>query len=89
MQRNIHTPERAATESVADYRARRALSAEHARRNSQVGSGGQCTREALRNEQRKSGAMAKVAGSYGRGLRNWINRKQAALMANKRPAHAS
>lgn len=89
MQRNIHTPERAATETVADYRARRAQSAAHAHHNSQLGVGGECSRESLRNAQRKSGAMSKVAGSYGRGLRNWINQKQAAVMANKAAARHS
>lgn len=32
------------------------------------------SREAYRDEMRKSGAMKKHAGHYGRGLRNWCNR---------------
>lgn len=86
MQRNIHTPERLSGESVLMYEDRRNQSAKANALNAHAHCGTQTSREQLRAAQRKSGAMSKVAGSYGRGLRNWINQKQAAVMANKRAA---
>lgn len=81
MKANIHTPERLASETMAEYRERRAESAAANHRNTNIGLGGEKSRASMRNAQRKSGAMKMVAGAYGRGLRNWINRTQAAARA--------
>lgn len=76
---NIHTPERGANETREDYKARRRASAAA---SALPQYGDKTSRQLLRNAQRESGSMAKIAGSYGRGLRNWINQKQAAAAAN-------
>ena len=81
MQANIHTPERLSGETMEQYRERRKKSAAANHRNTSIGFGGETSRNSLRNAQRKSGAMRKIAGAYGRGLRNWINRTQAAARA--------
>lgn len=81
MQFNVHTPERGANETREAYKDRRVASAARNDFNRGIGFGGATSRQQLRDAQRKSGAMAKVAGSYGRGLRNWITQKQAAAAA--------
>jgi len=73
---NIHIPERISSESQADYRERRAESKRVAKAMTNVKSGQSTGRELHRDALRKSGGMSKIAGSYGRGIRNWINRKQ-------------
>lgn len=81
MQANVHTPERLAGETMENYRARRAASAAINRERASIGIGGENSRTSMRNAQRQSSAMRKIAGAYGRGLRNWINRTQAAAHA--------
>ncbi len=73
---NIHTPERLANESFEDYKARRKESQTISDDNRNIGFGGQNTRKMLRDNLRKEGKMHLYAGGFGRGLRNWINRKQ-------------
>jgi hypothetical protein len=74
---NLHTPERLSNESQAAYRERRAASAMAVKAMTTVKAGKSTGRELHRDALRQSGGMAKIAGSYGRGLRNWINRRQA------------
>jgi hypothetical protein len=81
MQANVHTPERLQGETMAQYRERRAASAAANHNNTNIGFGGENSRTSMRNAQRQSGAMKNIAGAYGRGLRNWINRTQAAARA--------
>lgn len=81
---NIHTPERQADETQEAYKIRRKASNEASKANSQIGQGGRNTRSAVRDEMREEGTMKYMAGSYGKSLRNWINRKQAAEQANKK-----
>ena len=81
---NIHNPVRHSEESYADYKIRRKASNEASKANSQIGQGGRNTRSAVRDEMREEGTMKYMAGSYGKGLRNWINLKQAAEQANKK-----
>ena len=80
---NIHNPERQTNETTEVYKARRLASNQAAKANSQTGSGGIATRKAFRDQLRFDGDMKNYAGSYGRGLVNWITRKQAAVLANK------
>jgi len=69
---NVHTPERLAGESQAQYKARRQES--HAiNKAARVISGPKVARAKLKNS----------AGAFGRGLRNWITKKQAAAQAGK------
>lgn len=81
--RNIHNPVRYTGESFEAYKARRKESNLQAKANSQIGQGGKTTRGLTRMQLRENGKMKHFAGSYGRGLRNWINQKQAAKLANK------
>lgn len=81
--RNIHNPARYADETFEAYKARRKASNEAAKENSQIGKGGYITRKANRDEARSKGHMKYLAGSYGRGLRNWITQKQQAKLDNK------
>lgn len=80
---SIHTPQRLENETFADYKNRRKASNQANKENSQIGQGGKTTRELTRAQIRNEGRMKYIAGSYGRGLRNWISQKQAAKMANK------
>ena len=80
---NIHNPVRQEDETFEAYMARRKESNLQAKENSQIGQGGRTTRNIVRGQIRAEGKMKFVAGSYGKGLRNWINRTQAAKMANK------
>ena len=80
---NIHNPVRQEGETFEAYKARRKESNQASKDNAQVGQGGKTTRELTRMQLRENGRMKYIAGSYGRGLRNWINQKQAAKMANK------
>ena len=80
---NIHNPARQEGEAFEAYKARRKESNLQAKENSQIGLGGRTTRNIVRDQIRAEGKMKFVAGSYGKGLRNWINRTQAAKMANK------
>lgn len=80
---NIHNPVRQEGETFEAYKARRKESNLQAKENSQIGLGGRTTRNIVRDQIRAEGKMKLVAGSYGKGLRNWINRTQAAKMANK------
>lgn len=82
-ERNIHNPVRYEGESFEDYRNRRNTSNALAKANASIGQGKRTTRELVRAELRKEGKMKKVAGSYGKGLSNWINQKNAAKLANK------
>lgn len=81
--RNIHNPVRYAGESFEDYKARRQESNAAVKANAQTGQGGINTRKALRSNIRENGKMKFYAGAFGKGLRNWITRKQAAVLANK------
>lgn len=80
---NIHNPLRQLDETQESYKARRKESNLQAKENSQIGQGGKTTRELTRNQFRENGRMKYIAGSYGKGLRNWITQKQAAKLANK------
>lgn len=83
---NLHTPQRLQGENQTEYRARRAASKLATEKMTLTGAftpGKNTGREELRDQQRKSGAMKGLAGSYGRGLRNWINRTQAAQQAQR------
>ena len=80
---NIHNPVRQPDETQEAYKARRKESNLQAKENSQIDKGGRNTRDTIRDEMRKEGTMKYMAGAYGRGLRNWINQKQAARLANK------
>ena len=80
---NIHTPERLKDETQEAYKARRKESNLQAKENSHIGKGGRNTRDIVRDEMRKEGTMKYMAGAYGRGLRNWINQKQASKLSNK------
>lgn len=79
----LHTPERQADETQEAYKIRRKASNEASKANSQIGQGGRTTRNIVRDQLREKGQMKYVAGSYGKGLRNWIQREQARVMANK------
>lgn len=79
----LHNPVRQPDETQEAYKARRKESNAQAKENSQIGQGGKTTRELTRNQIRNEGRMKYFAGSYGRGLRNWITQKQAAELANK------
>lgn len=81
--RNIQNPARYADETQEAYKSRRKESNDEAKENSQIGQGGKTTRELTRNQLRENGRMKYIAGSYGKGLRNWITQKQAAKLANK------
>lgn len=83
MSNNIHNPVRQPDETQEAYKARRKESNLQAKVNSQIGQGGKTTRELARMQLRENGRMKYLAGSYGRGLRNWITQKQAAALANK------
>lgn len=80
---NIHNPVRQPDETFEAYKIRRKESNTAAKENSQIGQGGKTTRELTRMQLRENGRMKHIAGSYGKGLRNWINQKQAASLANK------
>ena len=80
---NIHNPVRQEGETFEAYKVRRKESNLQAKENSQIGQGGRTTRNIVRDQIREKGQMKYVAGSYGKGLRNWIQRTQAAKMANK------
>ena len=80
---NIHSPVRQEGETFEAYKVRRKESNLQAKENSQIGKGGRNTRSVVRDEMREEGTMKYMAGSYGKGLRNWINRAQAAKVANK------
>ena len=80
---DIHNPVRQQDETQESYKARRKESNLQVKENSQIGRGGRATRNIVRDQIRAEGKMNLVAGSYGKGLRNWINRTQAAKMANK------
>lgn len=80
---NIHNPVRQEGETFEAYKARRKQSNQAAKANSQIGQGGKTTRELTRSQLREDGKMKYVAGAYGKGLRNWIQREQARVMANK------
>ena len=83
MSNNIHNPVRQADETFEAYKARRKESNLQVKENSQIGQGGKTTRELARMQLRENGRMKYLAGSYGRGLRNWITQAQAAKLANK------
>lgn len=76
-ERNIHDPVRYEGESFEDYRNRRSESNALAKANASIGQGKRTTRQMVRDRLRSEGKMKNVAGSYGKGLRNWINQKQA------------
>lgn len=74
MQSNVHTPQRLPGESQAQYIARRKQS--HAINDA-------ARVLALSGPSAPRVKLAGSAGAYGRGLRNWINRKAAAAQANR------
>ncbi len=80
MNANIFTPHRLDGESFKQYRARRAASKRAAEQLTLTGAfshfGNNTSRQELRDAQRKSGAMKKIAGAFGRGMRNWCNRRE-------------
>lgn len=81
----LHNPQRAAIETRIEYAERRKESKAATQKMTLTGPflpSGECSRKSLRDSQRRSGSMKKIAGSYGRGLRNWITRSQAATQAN-------
>jgi len=78
-----HNPVRYADESYEDYRNRRNASNLMAKDNARIGQGKRTSRELFREQLRSEGKMKNVAGSYGKGLRNWINQKEAAKLKNK------
>lgn len=82
-EKNIHNPVRYEGESFEGYRTRRNESNAMAKANASVGQGKRTTRQLVRARLRSEGKMKNVAGSYGKGLRNWINQKQAAKLAIK------
>lgn len=81
--RNTHNPVRYADESFEAYKSRRNESSDKAKENSQTGQGGKTTRELTRMQLRENGRMKHLAGSYGRGLRNWITQCQLRDIKNK------
>lgn len=86
MQANIHTPQRLEGESFSAYQERRIASKKAVEEMTLTGEfrdRGESGRTALRNAQRQSGEMKKHAGSYGRGLRNWINNQNRAAQAQR------
>lgn len=86
MQANIHTPQRMEGESFQAYKLRRQASKKAGEQITLTGEfkdRGECGRTALRNAQRQSGEMKKHAGSYGRGLRNWIITQNRAVQAQR------
>jgi hypothetical protein len=74
---NLHTPERAANESRADYIARRKASAAAVKVMTAHGIGSQrnkpSSRQQLRDSQRSNGHGPK--GVYGANLMRYFNRK--------------
>jgi len=82
-EKNIHNPARYEGESFEDYRSRRNESNAMAKANASIGQGKRTTRQLVRDRLCSEGKMKLVAGSYGKGLRNWINQKEAAKLANK------
>lgn len=82
-QQNIHNPARQSDETFEAYKVRRKASNEAVKENSQIGKGGYNTRKANRDEASSKGHMKYLAGSYGRGLRNWITQKQQSKAADK------
>lgn len=92
---NIYTPERLSGESFKAYRERRSNAKKFVEQITLTGAfqpGKQSSRQAHRDAMRSSGSMAKNAGAYGRGLRNWIvdlNRAaQAQRLAKRMTAFA-
>lgn len=81
--KNIHNPVRYEGESFEDYRNRRNESNAMAKANASIGQGKRTTRQMVRDRLRSEGKMKLVAGSYGKGLRNWINQKEAAKLAGE------
>lgn len=81
--KNIHNPVRYEGESFEDYRSRRNESNAVAKANASIGQGKRTTRQMVRDRLRSEGKMKNVAGSYGKGLRNWINQKNVAKLASK------
>lgn len=79
----IHNPVRYAGESFEAYKIRRAESNATNKINSQTGKGGYNTRKMNRDKAREDGMMKHIAGSYGKGLRNWIQRNAYRSMPNK------
>lgn len=77
---NIHIPQRLENESFTDYKIRRLQSKEA---NASIVSGSRTTRQLYRDQVRSDGNMKHIAGSYGKGLRNWITRNNQAKLANK------
>tara|TARA_B100001250_G_scaffold335128_1_gene301258 strand:+ start:1184 stop:1465 length:282 start_codon:yes stop_codon:yes gene_type:complete len=83
---NLFTPQRMAGESFSAYQERRINGKRAAQAMTRSGPFKPDTgtsRKDLRDTQRRSGAMKKVAGSYGRGLRNWINNQNRAALAQR------
>jgi len=78
-----HNPVRYADESYENYRNRRNASNAMAKANAWIGQGKRTSRELFREQLRSEGKMKNVAGSYGKGLRNWINQKESAKLKNK------
>lgn len=79
MNANIYTPHRLTGESFKAYQKRRAAGNRAAEQLTMTGeffpAGKNTSREELRNAKRKSGAMKKIAGAFGRGMRNFCNRQ--------------
>lgn len=75
---NIHNPVRIPSESLADYRERRAMSKLAVQRMTLTGKfntrkGSVSSREQLRSQQKANGTFR--AGAYGKGLRNHFDSK--------------
>lgn len=81
--KNIHQPVRYDGESFEDYCNRRSESNAMAKANASIGKGKRTTRQMVRDRLRSEGKMKLVAGSYGKGLRNWINQKNRDGLSNK------
>jgi hypothetical protein len=79
---NIHNPVRQSDESFEAYKIRRAESNAANKANSQIGKGGYNTRKMNRDKAREDGTMKYIAGSYGKGLRNWIQRNAYRSMSS-------
>ena len=71
---NIHNPVRQEGETFEAYKIRRSESNAVNKANSQIGKGGYNTRKMNRDKAREDGTMKYIAGSYGKGIRNWIQR---------------
>lgn len=85
MKKNAFNPVRYESETLAQYHKRLADGKSQAQAITLTGwakPNGECSRKLLRDSQRRSGAMKKLAGHYSRGLHNNITRKQAALLVN-------